>query len=503
MVQPINYAMNVLNPIEGYMQGLKFGEGILSARQQRAASEQTMRIEQATFEEQQRARAEARASADRKRAQAEAGKQALIDYFDKQEARTATPSDLRRAILQFPGMADQFQAVANSFSEERLGNEQRFGKQLSFALARGQEDAARNLLQERLDAATAAGDERAAATYKAQLQELDASPEGLLMQTLMPLVATMDPDDFDKFYESALGIGGGDQTEAFRTLDAQLRAGGIVPQAEGGDGRYEQAMQSKAGIGMEAPEAVSPIGKIAQDVQNNVLPKSILDNAIRIQEKDAQSDDGLTAQQKISEEARLRGEYTKRTEDLSSAERNFSIIETSANDQSGAGDIALVTSFMKMLDPGSVVRETEFATAANAGGTLSQLKSTLTKVKNGQFLTPQQRADFKRLSEQYLNAAKQQEARVQSSYRLIVDNYGLNPVNVFGARAVAAQPPEITPPPVVEPVTAPSPAEVPQEPAPVNFLNDPNINAVAEKYGVSPQDVWNAMTPEQRAKYGK
>lgn len=500
MVSPINYTMNVLNPIEGYLQGLKFGEGILSARQQRAATEQDMRIQQATFEEQQRARAELRAKTAKAQADAEAGKKALFEYFDKQEARTATPSDLRRAILQFPGMADQFQAVAKSFSEERLGNEQKFGKQLSFALARGQTDAARGLLQERLDAATASGDEQTAATYKAQLQQLDASPEGLLMQTLMPLAATMEPDDFDKFYESSLGMGGGDKTEAFRTLDAQLRAGGIVPQAEGGDGRYEAAMQSKAGAGKKATEAVSTIGKIAQDVKNNILPQSVLDTAIRIEEKNAKTDEGLTVQQKIAEEARLRGEYTKRTEDLSSAERNFNIIETSANDQSGAGDIALVTSFMKMLDPGSVVRETEFATAANAGGTLSQLKSTLTKVQNGQFLTPQQREDFKRLSKQYLDAAKQQETQVQSSYQLIVDNYDLNPVNVFGARAVTAQT-AAAPAPVVAP--AGEPAAAPQEPAPVNFINDPSIKQVAEKYGVSPEDIWNAMTPEQRARYGK
>lgn len=229
MVQPFNYTMNVLNPIEGYLQGLKFGEGILSARQQRAATEQDMRIQQATFEEQQRARAEARAAAARQQAQAEAGRQALFEYFDKQEARTATPNDLRRAILQFPGMAEQFQAVANSFSEERLGNEQRFGKQLSFALARGQTDAARNLLEERMAAATEAGDERSATAYRAQLQELEASPEGLLMQTLMPLAATMTPDDFDAFYTNALGRGQEDLPAEYRNLVLRAEAAGLVP----------------------------------------------------------------------------------------------------------------------------------------------------------------------------------------------------------------------------------------------------------------------------------
>lgn len=238
MVQPINYSMNVLNPIEGYLQGLKFGEGILSARQQRAATEQDMRIQQATFEEQQRARAEARATAARKQAQAEAGKQALIDYFDKQEARTATPSDLRRAILQFPGMAEQFQAVADSFSEERLGNEHRFGKQLSFALARGQIDAARNLLEERMAAATEAGDERSATAYRAKLQELEASPEGLLMQTLMPLASTMEIDDFDKFYKIAFGDDGGADLAKVQELKFRAKEAGLVP----GTPEYEQFM---------------------------------------------------------------------------------------------------------------------------------------------------------------------------------------------------------------------------------------------------------------------
>jgi hypothetical protein len=35
MVQPIDYTMNVLNPIEGYMQGLKFGEDMLAFKQNR------------------------------------------------------------------------------------------------------------------------------------------------------------------------------------------------------------------------------------------------------------------------------------------------------------------------------------------------------------------------------------------------------------------------------------------------------------------------------------
>jgi hypothetical protein len=246
-----------------------------------------------------------------------------------------------------------------------------------------------------------------------------------------------------------------------------------------------------------APEAVSPIGKIAQDVEAGLIPQSVLDAQIRVEER--AGDEGLTLQQRISEEARLRGEYAKRTEDLSAAERNFEIIRTSAQDNSGAGDIALVTSFMKMLDPGSVVRETEFATAANAGGLLARLSTIAQRVESGQFLTPAQRADFQRLANQYLQAAQEQEGRVQGSYQRIVDNYGLDPVNVFGARAVTAAP-AAPPPASTTPAAVPAPGS---QAVPQSFVTNQMVIDTAARAGVTPEEMWAVMTPEMRARYGE
>ena len=277
MVSPIDYTMNVLSPIEGYLEGMKFGEGILTARQGREATQQTMdlrgaqeRRAQATFEEQQRARAAARADAARQRAAAEAGRDALFEYFEKQENRTAKPADLRRAILQFPGMSEQFQAVANSFSEERLGNEVRFGKQLSFALSKGQTDTARSLLQERADAAAASGDERASAAYKAQLMELDVSPEGLLMQTLMPLASTLPADDFDKFYNDVLGGGQEDLPAEVRELQFRASQGGLIE----GTPEYQEFMRTGgATLGgnfrVASPEEAAQYGATAGQIDTS------------------------------------------------------------------------------------------------------------------------------------------------------------------------------------------------------------------------------------------
>jgi len=61
---------------------------------------------------------------------------------------------------------------------------------------------------------------------------------------------------------------------------------------------------------------------------------------------------------------------------------------------SPAADISLVFAFMKMLDPNSVVRETEYATAENARGVPESIRARYNKLLNGAFLTAAQRADF-------------------------------------------------------------------------------------------------------------
>jgi hypothetical protein len=316
-----------------------------------------------------------------------------------------------------------------------------FGIQLSTSLLGGKPEVALAMLDERIAAAENAGDAQEAAALRANRKLVEIDPQGQGVATL-----------------------------------ALLTASGAI------DAGVMDAIIKQTGQGNVTAEGASPLGKIAQDVEAGLIPKSVLDAAIRVDEK--ASEEGLTLQQKVAEEARLRGEYGKRTEDLSAAERNFSVIQTSAADQSGAGDIALVTSFMKMLDPGSVVRETEFATAANAGGLLATLSALPNKIEKGEFLTPQQRADFQRLAGRYLDAAKAQEVQVQASYQQIVDNYGLDPVNVFGARAATTPAPGAT-------------TAIPQ-----SFITNQNVTNAATAAGVTPEDMWNVMTPEQRARYG-
>ena len=106
-------------------------------------------------------------------------------------------------------------------------------------------------------------------------------------------------------------------------------------------------------------------------------------------------------------------------------------ITTSAQDSSGAGDVALVTACMKMLDPGSVVRETEFATARDTAGLYGSLQTILPKVQKGEFLTDGQRKSFERLANQYYNSYKKRTDKYIDQYGNIADRYGINRENIL------------------------------------------------------------------------
>jgi hypothetical protein len=86
---------------------------------------------------------------------------------------------------------------------------------------------------------------------------------------------------------------------------------------------------------------------------------------------------------------------------------------------------------MKMLDPGSTVRDSEFATARDTAGLYASLENYLEKVKTGEFLSDSQRKVFTDLAGKYLEAAEKDGAMTRKSMEGIVARLGLNPADVF------------------------------------------------------------------------
>jgi hypothetical protein len=128
--------------------------------------------------------------------------------------------------------------------------------------------------------------------------------------------------------------------------------------------------------------------------------------------------------------AEFRGEpIYKAQQEVQSA---FNQVKDGLDAKSPAGDLAAATKFMKLLDPGSVVRESELALAMQAGGALDRLTSYASNVANGTKLTDKQRTDFRDLSTKFFNTSAQLFNEKQKEYTDIANRYNFNPKDVTG-----------------------------------------------------------------------
>ena len=109
---------------------------------------------------------------------------------------------------------------------------------------------------------------------------------------------------------------------------------------------------------------------------------------------------------------------------------NYERIRQGASLTTGAGDIAVIFGYMKMLDPTSVVRENEQATAANAGGVPAQIRNLYNRVTTGEMLPPESKAEILQAADQvYAEQAKNLEDYAKR-YSGIATQYQLDPSRV-------------------------------------------------------------------------
>lgn len=107
----------------------------------------------------------------------------------------------------------------------------------------------------------------------------------------------------------------------------------------------------------------------------------------------------LSLKDKRDLERDMASSWRTQSQDITESLSQYRKLESAYQQKTGAGDVALVFSFMKVLDPRSVVREGEFATAEQVGGVASQYLNLYNRVISGERLT-----DLAR--NQILNAAQ-------------------------------------------------------------------------------------------------
>lgn len=137
-------------------------------------------------------------------------------------------------------------------------------------------------------------------------------------------------------------------------------------------------------------------------------------------------------------QAKLRGEYLKQTDEFVTIGNAFANVQAAASNPSAAGDLSLIFAYMKMLDPNSVVRETEFANAQNAAGVPDQVRNMWNRALTGERLNENQRADFVKQADNLYKNSQQRAASVGRTYRGLAEDYGMDPSRVVVDRASPA-----------------------------------------------------------------
>ena len=162
--------------------------------------------------------------------------------------------------------------------------------------------------------------------------------------------------------------------------------------------------------------------------------------------------------------------YNKATKSIKESRINYAKMEEAVESADGPGDLALVFSFMKMLDPGSVVRESEFSAAQNTAGLFQKLLVAAENIQKGDLLSPEQRQSFLELSKKFLEGGNKSMIKIRRNKGIQADNYGLNAANIFG-----------------------------YEPAPAKWYISDEAYEIAEAAGTTVEAAWLNKSPDEQA----
>jgi hypothetical protein len=140
----------------------------------------------------------------------------------------------------------------------------------------------------------------------------------------------------------------------------------------------------------------------------------------------------------FSQETKLRNRFEDKTKIYNKAQSSYrniiSAFKQSTEDPSkkGVSDLQIIRSFMLMIEPDSVVRESEFGSAATAQGTYEKLKALADKWTKGSILGDKARANFVAAARAYMSELRQDfyDQDVIGRYTRIANDFNLNPDNI-------------------------------------------------------------------------
>jgi hypothetical protein len=132
----------------------------------------------------------------------------------------------------------------------------------------------------------------------------------------------------------------------------------------------------------------------------------------------------------FAQAGKLRDEFRNLSKTYIDVRDAYARIQESAKEPSAAGDLALIFNYMKMLDPGSTVREGEFATAQNSAGIPDRVRVMYNKAISGERLADSTRKDFTTRAGSLYRRQEASHKKNVAQYSALAKRYGVDPQNV-------------------------------------------------------------------------
>jgi hypothetical protein len=385
--QPIDYSKDIVSPFSSAISGAKAGFSIAETIREREA----------------------------KRIAEERNRQVLEIGNAIRSNPNATAEDYAKfSTMLPPEQAKSVREAWDMMNKDKQQNALNVSGQVFSALNSGNKDVAVSVLKQQAEAArNTPGQEKQAQYFDTWAQISETNPEMARMNFGTTL--SLFPGG-DKLIESANKIGEERRKE-------QLQPGEVAKQA----GELEKQAADLGLTKAQTNKVMVETNKLGVETSKTALELEALKKT-----------GGIDPAKNLESEDKLRKEYnalTKEYRDVQSAYQRIQLSEDTA-----AGDIALIFNYMKMLDPGSVVREGEFATAQNAAGIPDRIRNAYNRAVDGKRINEDQRKDYLSQSRKLFSGAAKQEEEVRNGYARIAKNYGLNADNIFYSPEGAEKP---------------------------------------------------------------
>lgn len=189
---------------------------------------------------------------------------------------------------------------------------------------------------------------------------------------------------------------------------------------------YQDIQTGKIELKYADKKARTDIRKTESDITYNETMRPIIEN-LKLRQGEQNLDLGNN---KYSQD--LREEFSKQSKSYIDVKDAYNRILAAANKIDPAGDLALIYGFMKLNDPGSVVREGEFATAQNSAGVPDIIRNQYNRVVRGERLAPDQRKQFIGRAGELYNAQAGSQRNLVKFYNNIAKQQGLTDNEITG-----------------------------------------------------------------------